>query len=45
MQAALFSCKNSFSQMDKCDKNVLLYDAERSNSRLIKHREIEHNIV
>ena len=45
MQAALFSCKNNFSQMVKCDKNVLPYDAERSNSRLIKHREIEHNIV
>ena len=37
--------KNNFSQMVKCDKNVLPYDAERSNSRLIKHREIEHNIV
>ena len=43
--SALFSCKNNFSEMVKCDKNVLPYDAERSNSRLIKHREIEHNIV
>ena len=40
--SALFSCKNNFSE---CDKNVLPYDAERSNSRLIQHREIEHNIV
>ena len=43
--SALFSCKNNFSEMVKCDKKVLPYDAERSNSRLIKHREIEHNIV
>ena len=43
--SALFSCKNNFSEMVKCDRNVLPYDAERSNSRLIKHREIEHNIV
>ena len=28
--------------MAKSDKNVLLYDVERLNSRLIKHREIEH---
>ena len=42
--SALFSCKNNFSEMVKCDKNVLPYDAERSNSRLIKHREIS-NIV
>ena len=43
--SALFSCKNNFSEMVKCDKNVLPYDAERSNSRLIEHREIEHYIV
>ena len=43
--SALFLCKNYFSKMVKSDKNVLPYDAERSNSRLIKHREIEHNIV
>ena len=43
--SALFSCKNNFSEIVKCDKNVLPYDAERSNSRLIQHREIEHNIV
>ena len=43
--STLFSCKNNFFEMVKCDKNVLPYDAERSNSRLIKHRAIEHNIV
>ena len=43
--SALFSCKNNFSEMVKCDKNVLPYDAERSNSRLINHRENEYNIV
>ena len=43
--SALFLCKNYFSKMVKSDKNVLPNDAERSNSRLIKHREIEHNIV
>ena len=31
--------------MAKSDENVLLYDVERLNARLIKHREIEHNIV
>ena len=31
--------------MAKSDENVLLYDVERLNSRLIKHREIEHNTV
>ena len=31
--------------MAKSDENVLLYDVERLNSRLIKQREIEHNIV
>ena len=43
--SAPFLCKNYFSKMVKSDKNVLPNDAERSNSRLIKHREIEHNIV
>ena len=31
--------------MAKSDENVLLFDVERLNSRLIKHREIEHNSV
>ena len=43
--SAPFLSKNYFSKMVKSDKNVLPNDAERSNSRLIKHREIEHNIV
>ena len=43
--SALFLCKNYFSKMVKSHKYVLPNDAERSNSRLIKHREIEHNIV
>ena len=43
--SALFLCKNNSSKMGKSDENVLLYDVERLNSRLIKHREIEHNIV
>ena len=43
--SALFLWKNNSSKMAKSDENVLLYDVERLNSRLIKHREIEHNIV
>ena len=43
--SALFLCKNNSSKMAKSDENVLLYAVERLNSRLIKHREIEHNIV
>ena len=43
--SALFLWKKYFSKVVKSHKNVLPNDAERSNSRLIKHREIEHNIV
>ena len=43
--SAVFLYKNNSSKMAKSDKNVLLYDVERLNYRLIKHREIEHNIV
>ena len=43
--SALFLCKNNSSKMAKSDENVLLYDVERLNSCLIKHRKIEHNIV
>ena len=44
--SALFLCKNNFyAETIKSGWNVLPYDAKISNSRLIKHREIEHNIV
>ena len=41
---ALFSCKNN-SEMIKSVKNELPYGAERSNSRLINHREINRTLV
>ena len=43
--STLFFCKNNFSKIADSGKNGLPNDAERSNFRLIKHREIEHNIV
>ena len=36
--------KNNFSEIIKSGLNVLPYHAKISNSRLIKHKEIEHNI-
>ena len=43
--AILYPNYSNFSVIADSGKNGLPNDAERSNFRLIKHREIEYNIV